>query len=175
MDNPIEMVQHDLARLLQCEWGGTEDSQDCGRVVPYVPKPWENLPEGQMINIAPVGLTLNRVPGTNTIETVEIVLFAGGRPRQNFAKQRKDLAWAQKIVGYLFPDWTGRPGWIRQGVHQVGKKTRTDMRAGELRVGKFQVMVQSLITQRIEDVYALIVITRKPTLDDWESNKDTGD
>lgn len=137
-------VQAYLVQSLGCRWQGGETEVTC--------------PLSEMRGV----IALHRSVGAEAPDAIEInpvvVEHRAGREVEKYGQ-----AAAIKTITYVLPERTDGPRWLEQALSDA-KETRTKR---EIKVGQYTVLVQHLQPADVRDVYALVVITTRRSLDEW--------
>ena len=149
LDNSIARVHGDLAALLHCEWQGSA--------------PYTICPARQVRDV--VGVYAD--PSGNYPETIEFhPILTLSAPDSEANKVSHDAILA--IVHYFFPDWKEEASWVGTALQAA-----EDDESAEhvIRLGGAMLYIRSLDIEDGEGSYAMVVITKKPSLDQWTIDK----
>jgi hypothetical protein len=144
-DKPIDDVRRDIAALLRCTW-------NMGSCTP-----------GRF------GGTLNLqadAAGTR-VETVELNPLVLAHPRNSRIENlNRDVT--LKVVAYFLPQWKERRAWIEHALwHASGFHNRDETEADGVKI-----LAENLTPMRLEDTFVLVVLTKKPSLDEFKAKWD---
>jgi hypothetical protein len=103
-----------------------------------------------------------------SVETVEMIALVAGypKPRPNAEKLNRDTA--LRVVAYLLPTWKNAPGWLTDALHAAAHGRARKV----IKIGDLTVFVQQQQFADVDDTFATIVITKKPSLDAWKQGND---
>jgi hypothetical protein len=149
LDNTIARVHGDLQALLHCEWQGST--------------PYTICPTRQVRDV--VGLYAD--PSGNFPETIEFhPLLTVYPPDSDTNKLSRDTITA--IVHYFFPDWKEETAWVSEAL----KAADTDDDAEHvIKRDGATLYIRSLNIEDGEGSYAMVVITKKASIDPWTIDK----
>jgi hypothetical protein len=152
MDTPIPELQAVIARLLDCRWtDGVPPSTHCLPVT-----------RGVHVTITPAA----RAPAP---DTVEIMTLLNANPRSADAEARS-LALTKELLNLFLPDWQQSAEWIENTLRLIAAvgldetAVTTSVRGP---VDLYRIFVRRNEYATRTDIFALIVITRKPSTDFW--------
>jgi hypothetical protein len=147
MDRPVGEVQVLLGKLTGCaRWGGTDAYSGCG------------------VEKTGGSIDLRRDPKDGTVETVWLNALVEAHPRRRPADEKRSRETASRIVRALLPTWRGGAAWLREAIAYAA----TPNTKNATQVGGIKILVQWLQPVDLEDTYAEIVLTKRPTLSEWE-------
>jgi hypothetical protein len=149
LDNTIARVHGDLEALLHCEWQGST--------------PYTICPARQVRDV--VGVYADA--SDNFPDTIEfhpvLTLFP---PDSDANKLSHDTIVA--IVHYFFPDWKEEVAWVSDALKAADDD---DDAEHVIKRGGATLYIRSLDVEDGEGSYALVVITKKPSIDQWTIDK----
>jgi hypothetical protein len=149
LDNTIPRVHGDLRTLLHCEWQGS---------TPYT--------------ICPTRLVRDVVgvyadASGDFPETIEFhPLLTVYPPDSETNKISRDTVLA--IVRYFFPDWKDEAPWVNEALKAADAD---DDAEHVIKLGTATLYIRSLDVEDGEGSYAMVVITKKPSIDQWTIDK----
>jgi hypothetical protein len=149
LDNPIGRVHGDLQSLLHCVWQGST--------------PYTICPSSQVRDV--VGVYVDA--SGDYPETIEfrpiLTLFP---PDSDANKLSHDTILA--IVHYFFPAWKDETAWVDDALKAANDD---DDAEHAIKLDGATLYIRSLDVEDGEGSYAMVVITKRPSLDAWKIDK----
>jgi hypothetical protein len=149
LDNTISRVHGDLQAMLHCEWQGST--------------PYTICPSQQVRDVVGVYAdTSGDFP-----ETVEFHPVLTLYPPDSEANQvSHDTILA--ILHYFLPDWKGETSWVNAALKAA---ENADDAEHVIKLGDVMLYIRSLDIEDGEGSYAMVVITRKSSIEPWTIDK----
>jgi hypothetical protein len=148
-DNTIPRVHGDLQSFLHCEWQGSGQYTIC--------------PTNTVRDVVGVYADASR-DYPETIEFHPLLTMSAPDSAQNALSHDTIVA----IVHYFFPDWIGEDAWVSAAL----KAADSDEDAEHaIKMDGATLYIRSLDVEDGEGSYALVVITKKPLIDQWTIDK----
>lgn len=143
-ERPVSETQHQLGSVMGCEWRSSGATSVCQ-------------------NTAIAGqLSLSRSSGDGGLETVEMNALLVAQPRHlSHEKQSENTVLA--VVKSVLPEWKAAAQWTKKAL----QKAREPQGRSVTKVGRITVLVQWLLPADVEGEYATVVITKKPSIEEW--------
>ena len=149
LDNSIARIHGDLQTLLHCEWQGST--------------PYTICPTAQVRDV--VGVTADAAGDyPETIEFRPILTLYP--PDSDANKLSHDTVLA--IVHYFFPDWKEEADWVGDALTAANDD---DDAEHAIKLGNATLYIRSLDVEDGEGSYAMVVITKRASLDRWKIDK----
>jgi hypothetical protein len=149
LDHSISQVHGDLQALLHCEWQGST--------------PYTICPARQMRDV--VGLYADA--SGDFPETVEFhPLLTINPPDSDANKLSHDTIVA--ILHYFFPDWKEEASWVSDALKAADEAETAEH---VITLDGATLYIRSLDIEDGEGNYAMVVVTRKSSIDQWTVDK----
>ena len=149
LDNTISRVHGDLQSLLHCEWQGSS--------------PYTICPTRQVRDV--VGLYADA--SGDYPETIEFhPLLTVDPPDSAQNKSSHDTVVA--ILHYFFPDWKDEDAWVSAALKAANDD---DDAEHAIKLDGAILYIRSLNIEDGEGSYAMVVVTRKASIDQWTVDK----
>ena len=149
LDNTLARVHGDLTALLHCEWQGST--------------PYTICPARQLRDV--VGVYADA--SGNFPETIEFHPILTLYPPDSEANTLShDLTVA--IVHYFFPDWTQEASWVGAALQAAEDDEHSEH---VIKRDGATLYIRSLDIEDGEGSYAMVVITKQPSIDPWRIDK----
>jgi hypothetical protein len=145
----ISRVHGDLQALLHCEWQGST--------------PYTICPTSLVRDV--VGVTAD--PSGDYPETIEFHPLLTVYPPDS-AQNRLSRDTIVAIVHYFFPDWKDEAAWVGDALKAADNE---DSAEHAIKRDGATLYIRSLDIEDGEGSYALIVITRRASIDPWTIDK----
>ena len=149
LDNTIPQVHDDLQALLHCEWQGST--------------PYTICPSPQMRDV--VGMFAGA--SGDYPETVEFhPLLTIFPPDSDQNKLSRDTIVA--VLHYFFPDWKEEASWVGEALTAADEAEDAEH---VIKLDGATLYIRSLDVEDGEGNYAMVVVTRKSSIDTWTIDK----
>ena len=149
LDNSISQVHGDLQALLHCEWRGST--------------PYTICPTRQMREV--VGLYADA--SGEFPETIEFhPLLTVNPPDSDANKISHDTILA--ILHYFFPDWKEETSWVSDALKAAAEAEDAEH---VIKLDGAMLYIRSLDIEDGEGSYAMVVVTKKASIDQWTIDK----
>jgi hypothetical protein len=149
LDNSIARVHGDLQALLQCEWQGSAGYTIC--------------PARQVRDV--IGVYADA--SGNYPETIEFHPILTLNPPDSAANQVSHDT-IVSIVHYFFPDWRQEESWVSEALKAADHDNDAEH---VIKRDGATLYIRSLDIEDGEGSYAMVVITKKPSIQPWTLDK----
>jgi hypothetical protein len=156
MDRAIPEVQTDLGRLCRCSWLG-----------PVGPpgSPGSTCPAGNAV----LNVTLYSDGAGERLDTVQLVPLLQAHLHRRLKEEKRTRKAVIDVIRYLLPTWKSGPTWTSNALANAVHSLRGERGRRLVKVGDVTVFVQQASPVDLEDIYAEVVVTRRPSLEQWNS------
>jgi hypothetical protein len=149
LDNSISRVHGDLQALLHCEWQGST--------------PYTICPTLQMREV--VGMYADA--SGDYPETIEFhPLLTVNAPDSDTNKLSRDTIVA--VLHYFFPDWKEEVSWVSEALKAADEAEDAEH---VIKLDGATLYIRSLDVEDGEGSYAMVVVTKKASIDPWTIDK----
>jgi len=147
MDRPVGEVKVLLWKLTECaRWGGDDKISGC------------------IVDKTGGAIDLYRDATDGTVETVHLNALVEAHPRHRPGDEKRSREAASRIVRAILSEWLGGAACLRLAIAYAATPHTKNVTT----VGRVSILVQWLQPIDLEDTYVEIVLTKRPTLSEWE-------
>jgi hypothetical protein len=149
LDLSAAEVQAGLGNLLGCKWKGMETNPYC---------------DG---NDTESTVEFYRDQTGKGVETVEInidLVDSSVTPPRDIMTSRDTVL---KVAAYLLPQWKNRTAWLRRALNDAARIKGLSGARKVIKLGNISVLVEGFQPVDAPVIGAMIVITKKASLDEW--------
>lgn len=145
MDQPMTKVRAGLGALLDCQWRGNAAYAVC-----------QTKRLGGTVDVTgdPAGASVQ------TVETTALVAGDAGQQSEEAARDRETVL---HIVAYLLPSWKDSPRWLTEALRATANGGTRHI----IKIDDVTILVQRHRFADLDATFALIVVTRRTSLEEW--------